>query len=228
MSELLVDTSSAGLAEIQRAAFFVLFDTLNGAIDRVNDAWQTSDESFALHTDRPFVPVTMEHVDPVNFHEGHRPSLIDAPIVNYPNVAVMAYRAVPGPGTELYDHQEKYRVNLVVETMVKATEAEGESFCDRRAQRMVTAVNACLMDNPTLGGAVSGFDGTPTVSVTEMFTRQDRGGDASSRGARASYGPKWFWQGGRLEYAVRKEAVMPTHGNDFRAPTYEGLQVDQI
>jgi len=225
---LLVDTPSAGLEEIQRSAFFVLFDTLNVAIAKVNDAWVASDESFALHTGRPFVPVLTEAVLPDNFIEGHRPSLIEAPIDNYPNVSVMAYRASPGPGSELYDHQEKYRVNLVVETMVKATEEEGESVCNSRAKRMVQAVNTCLMDNPTLGGVVSGFDGTPTVSVTELFTRKDRGGDASSRGARAAYGPSWFWQGGRLEYVVRKEAVMPTHGNDFRAPTYEGLSVDQI
>jgi hypothetical protein len=225
---LLVDTPSVGLEEIQRGAFYVLFDTLNDAIIKTNEAWLSADQSFAVHTGRPFVATELESVLPDNFVDGHRPSLIDAPIENYPNVSVMAYRAVPAPGTEQYDHQEKYRVNLVVETMVKATEAEGAEMCSRRAKRMVQAVNTCLMNNPTLGGMVSGFDGTPTVSVTELFTKKDRGGDASSRGSRASYGPEWFWQGGRLEYVVRKEAGMPTHGNDFRAPTYEGLQVDQI
>ena len=169
-------------------------------------------------------------MQPENFHEGFRPSLINAPVEGYPNLAVMAYRATPGPGTELYDHQEKYRVTLVIETMVKAMSEEGEEVCNHRAQRMVQAVHTCLMANQTLGGIVSGFDGTPTVSVTELFTRKDRGGDASSAGTRTSYGPHWYWQGGRMEYAVRKEASLPTsHGTNFRsAPTYEGLSVDQI
>lgn len=228
---LLVDTPNAALEEIQRAALLVLADTLNDAIGLVEAAWADSDQSFAERMGRAYTPVVLERVQPENFHEGYRPSLINAPVEQYPNVAAMAYRATPGPGTELYDHQEKYRVALVIEMMVKAMSDDGgEEVCNHRAQRMVQALHTCLMANQTLGGIVSGFDGTPTVSVTELFTRKDRGGDPSSAGTRTSYGPHWFWQGGRLEYAVRKEASLPTtHGTNFRsAPTYEGLSVDQI
>lgn len=226
---LLVDTPNAGMPEIQRAAFFVLFDTLNDALVLVEQSWATSDQSFSDRTGRPFVPTTLEPVEDDNFHEGLDPSLIQAPIEKFPNCSVLAYRATPGPGAALLDHQEVYRVSLTIEAMVKATPEEGVDICNRRCNRMVQAVHTCLMANQTLGGIVSGFDGTPTINVTEMFTRKDRGGDASSRGTRTSYGPEWLWQGARLEYAVRKEASMPSHGSNFRsAPTYEGLSVDQI
>lgn len=226
---LLVDTPSMGLEEIQRAALLVLADTLNEALPLVEAAWAPSDLSFATRMGILYVPTLLELVVPENFVEGYRPSLIDAPIERYPNVASMAYRATPGSGAELYDHQESYRAALTIECMVKATLEEGEAVCNRRAHRMVQAVHTCLMANETLGGIVSGFGGAPTASVTELFTRKDRGGDASSRGTRTSYGPHWFWQGGRLEYAVRKEAVTPaSHGLNFpTAPTYEGLEIDQ-
>lgn len=225
----LVATPDTGLEQIQRAAFFVLFDTVNNALPLVEAAWAASDQSFSQRTGRVHVPTTLERVENANFHEGLNPSLIQSPADKFPNVSVLAYRATPGPGSDLYDHQEVYRVTLVIETMVRSSEKEGTDMCNRRAHRMVQAIHTCMMANKNLGGIVSGFDGTPTTNVTEMFTRKDRGGSSSSRGARTSYGPEWFWQGGRLEYAVRKEATMPSHGSNFRnAPTYDGLSVDQI
>jgi hypothetical protein len=141
----------------------------------------------------------------------------------------MALRAMPGPGSDSYDHQESYRIPLVIECMVKAmpqpaskdlndaSALAAAALVNQRAHRMVEAINACMMRNTTLGGLVSGFAGAPTTSVTEMFTRKEK----------TAYGPHWFWQGGRLEYAVRKEAAMPSHGSIFRSVQREGLDIDQ-
>ena len=46
---------------------------------------QVSDEEFATATGRSSELTVLERVDPNNFHEGHRPSLISAPIDAYPN-----------------------------------------------------------------------------------------------------------------------------------------------
>lgn len=225
----IIGTPSTGSEQIQRAALYVLHKTINEAIGLVQAAWVASDTEHATVFGNTYIPTILEPIQNKNFHEGHRPSLINAPVDRYPNVAVMAYRATPAPGTDLFDHQENYRVSLAVEVMVKAMSEEGEEVCNRRAHRLVDAVHVSLMANTTLGGLVSGFDGTPTTSVTELFTRKDRGGnDSGQRGARTAYGPEWFWQGGRLEYAVRKEAAMPSHENHFRnAPTYSSLGIDQ-
>lgn len=204
----LVDTVSVGLEQIQRAAFMQLFAKLNACLGTVQAAWETSDERFAQVTGREYVPTLLESVEPENFHDGSRPSLIGAPIEKYPNVSVMCYRGTPAPGTDQWDHQDIYRTNLVIETMVKAGPEEGEEVCNRRAHRMVEAAHFALVSDKTLGGVISGFDGTPTTSVSELFTRKER----------SHVGPHWFWQGGRLEFAVRKEAVsVSNHGLPIRA-----------
>lgn len=204
---LLVDISTAGLEQIQRATLTQLFHGLNDTLVLVQAAWDPSDEQLDELRGLDYVPTVLEPVASENFYEGFRPSLISAPITNYPNVAVMAYTATPGPGTELYDHQEKYRLSLVVEGMVKASPDEGEEACNRRAQRMAEAINAVITADATLGGTVSGLDATPTIRIAELFTRKEK----------SNYGDHWFWQGCRLEYAVRKEAVIgQSHGQSFR------------
>lgn len=230
MSQLQVDLPGAGLEVIQRGAFTVLYKQLNTFIGECEAAWEQSDLDFAEMTGVNYVPTTLERVEPENFHAGHTPSLIGAPVDQYPNVVAMCYRATPGPGTEQYDHQSKYRASLIVETMVRGIpdppnndlnspeSLAAAAMVNSRAQRMVEAVHVCLMANPTLGGVVSGFDGDPTSSVTELFTRKEK----------TAYGPHWYWQGGRIEYAVRKEASLAsTHGPNFRSATYEGLEIDQ-
>ena len=81
--------------------------------------------------------------------------------------------------------------------MVKSE--SGESEVDRRAMRLVEAAHIALMRNPTLEGVVAGFDTAVNVNMGDVFTRKQR----------TSYGPEWYWKGGRLEYAVRKESAHP-------------------
>jgi hypothetical protein len=212
---LLVDQATTGLEEIQREAFYVVLDHINDAIGEVEAYWGPRDEALAVRMGVDYEPTLLERVVSENFHEGHRPSLIKAPITAYPNVSVMCFRATPHGESASHDHMDIYRDTLWIEIMVKSEVSEEE--CNRRAHRMATAVNLCVMANTTLNGIVSGLDATPSANITDLFTRKER----------SAYGPEWFWQGARLEYAVRKEAAhgSPSSGSFFRAPQYA---IDQV
>ena len=199
-----------GAEQVQRAAFLQLFQNLNPALVEMEDFMVTSDQAFSQITDRPYVATELEPVDPDNFHEGHTPSLIKAPIGEYPNCCVWVTRAAPAPGMEQYDHQTGWLDNLTVECMVKSETSEAE--VDRRIKRMAEAVNVALTSDPTLGGVVYELQTPPTVIWGDVFTRKER----------TAYGPHWFWQGVRMEYPVRKEATMPTASGSFA-----GLDIDQ-
>lgn len=212
---LLTPQATLSLEEIQRAAFYLLLDNLNAALAEVEQRWEPSDQEFAERTDRVYAPTTLEPIEVHNFHEGHRPSLIKAPVDRYPNVAVMCFLAVPSPGSDQWDHMNVYRDTLWIEVMAKAGpepvgDVEGETICNRRAHRLAEAANLCILRDESLGGIVSGHDTAPTIRMGDLFTRKER----------TSYGPHWYWQGARLEYAVRKEAAAssPSSGSFFRPP----------
>jgi hypothetical protein len=211
----LVTEPILGLENIQRAAFLVFFEQLNGAISQIASFMDDRDQEFATRTGRDYVPTVVEPVDSNNFYEGHRPSLIDAPVTLYPNFSVWSVRATPTPESADFDQSFVSRTLLYIECMVKSNLDEGE--VNRRLLRTVEATHLCVMSNPTLGGVVIGADSDPSVTISEVFTRKER----------TAYGPHWFWQGARLEYAVRKESAMPsfsTSGSIFRtAPSGPGI-----
>ena len=184
-----------GTEQIQRAIFFTLFENLNDSIALIESYMHTSDQEFADRTNRLVALTTIEPVDPEDFHEGHVPSLISAPIDNYPNVAVISVRSSPAAASDQLDQQDAYLDQIAVEVMVKSI--TGESEVDRRLKRTAEAVHLTLKARQTLGGTISGLDSMPTVVWGDVFTRKES----------TSYGPHWFWQGARLEYAIRKNAV---------------------
>jgi hypothetical protein len=204
----LVTSTVFGLEQIQRQAFYVLFDELNPVIAQISAEMDVSDRDFATHTGRTYSPVVVEQIDANNFYEGHRPSLIKAPIDRYPNCSIWGVRAVPTPESAVLDQVSVYSDLLFIEVMCHSPIDEGEA--NKRLLRTVEAVNICIMRNQTLRGLVHGLGTDPTLNVSDVFTRRER----------TSYGPQWYWQGARLEYAVRKEAVEPSStGSIFRAAT---------
>lgn len=186
-----------GLEPIQRAAFRQLYDGLNGALSQMALFMDRSDEEMATLRGAVYEPTVLEPIDPTNFYEGHRPSLINAAIEKYPNCSVMANQATPAT-LDLIDQADAYRCNLFVEVMAKTTDSE--EVVNRRVQRMAEAVNITMMTDQSLGGVVTAFDGPPVVVVGDVFVRKEK----------TSYGAEWLWQGARLEYAVRKEAARPS------------------
>jgi small nuclear ribonucleoprotein (snRNP)-like protein len=187
--------STIGLEETQRAALVRLFRHLNSAIVERQALKETEDVALADFLGRAYVPVELEQIDPENFYEGHRPSLIRAPINKYPNVAVWAVRATPHPESARSDHTDIFNVLLFVEIMCKSI--DDEETVNKRTVRTVEAVNAVMTDDKTLGGVVTGFDDDVSPSMSDVFTRKEK----------TTYGDLWFWQGARLEYVVRKDAI---------------------
>lgn len=202
-----------GLEEVQRAAFLLLFDGLNDVIAEMDAMWEGSDQALANHMSVPYVPVEVEQIAATNFYEGHRPSLIQAPVENYPNISVWAVRATAGPEHPLLDHQDVWNVLLYVEIMCKSMTDEG--IVNKRIVRTTEAANLVMQADPSLGGMVSGFGGAVSPSLSDVFTRREN----------TSYGANWYWQGARLEYVVRKDSVLleSNQGSDFRASAQPGL-----
>ena len=200
-----------GIEPIQRAAFRQLFAGLNSALAQMALFMDLSDHEIATLQGQTYEPTVLEPVEPANFYEGHRPSLINAPIDKYPNCSVMANQATPAPA-DFIDQADAYRCNLFVEVMAKTIDSE--EVVNRRVQRMAEAVNITMMVDQSLGGVVTSFDSPPVVVVGDVFVRKEK----------TSYGAEWLWQGARLEYAVRKEAARPS-SNGVVLPAFD---IDQV
>lgn len=196
MPTTLTNTTLIGLEQVQRAAFFTVLDGLNANIGVVQTYMNSSDQEFATRVGVTYAPTIIELVANANFHEGHRPSLISAPVSEYPNVSVTGNRATPSAENNSFDQLDSYRDTLAIEVMVKSIESESE--INRRVRRTAEAINITIMQDPTLGGVVNGVE-APTVMISDVFTRKER----------TAYGPHWFWQGARVEYGILKEAVQP-------------------
>jgi hypothetical protein len=215
MTTIAVSEPVVGMEIVQRGAFFALYEGLNTAIDAIEAWMDPSDQDFATRTGRAFSHVTVEHVQPENFHEGHNPSLAKSPIEGFPNVSVMAMSANPSTEDISLDQLSSYMNTIFVEILVRSSTDETE--VNRRIHRTVEAANFCLANNPTLGGVVSGLEGAPSIDISEVFVKQER----------TSYGPEWFWQGARIEYAVRKQAQQPPASGILRSASAPEYDIDQ-
>jgi hypothetical protein len=196
-------STSTGLEEIGSQALASLFSDLNTELGVQEVAGQTRDATLGEERGLPYVPLTLERITETNFHLGHRPSLIEAPINEYPSVSVMAYQS--GPSKDQGDHVESWDVNLFVEIMVKSPGADkrnrdelhqSEEIVNKRIQRTTNAVVNVLQRDRTLAGTVAEVKIPPSIVVTDAFLRSEEAG----------FGPVWLWQGARLEFQVEKYA----------------------
>lgn len=198
--------ATSGIEETQRSALIRLFDGVNAAITEREAMGRVSDEALANHMGVTYVPLEVELIDNLNFYEGHRPSLIKAPIDKYPNLSIWGVRATPHVESASSDHTNITNVLLFIEVMCKAIE---EGDVNKRLVRTVEAVNSVMQEDPTLGGGVTGFTSDPTLNLSDVFVRREQ----------TSYGDLWYWQGARLEYVVRKDSNLPSSsdGTIFRS-----------
>jgi hypothetical protein len=205
-----IDTSpNIGLGQLKREAFLVLLETLTESIEQQNEYWKPFDEELAELRKLEYEPLDVELVLTEDFYLGHNPSLIQAPIEKYPNVAVDADRAGSAFSDDL-DQAQMYGVNLYIEFMVKSEKSEEE--VSARADRMLDAINICMMSNRTLRGSVHELSDTPTVQLSDVFVRKDK----------TSYGERWFWRGGRMEYEVSKVSQFPS-GSSVTAADFASI-----
>lgn len=220
-----------GLERLQREAFLVLFKNLNQELGLLDSAWATLDQQLSVATGRDFDPITLEPVEEINFHMGHRPSLIEAPIQRYPNVSVMAYQVRPD-NQGVIDQIAQIRDRLFIEVMVKspqyetsteeatAGQIEAERIVNARIQRTTDAVNNVLQAHRTLNGTTQEIIDVPAVIISDVFPRAEK----------TSYGQPWLWQGSRLEYEVSRLSQLDEDsailGSGF--VRREGLNIDQV
>lgn len=179
-----------GLELLGRQAVISLSASINSELISVSNHWYTLDTELATLRGRTYASVSLESISNDHIHLGHRPSLIQAPIDNYPNISCMAYRAVPD--AEQLDHIDKFSANLYIETMVKGTIEEGEELVNSRIERTTESVVNVIARDSDFGGNFFSLQRPPIVSIGDLFVRREEKG----------HGPRFLWQGSRLEYAV--------------------------
>jgi hypothetical protein len=229
MSYTLIKTSLVGLEDVQRAAFYVFFEGMNNALDEIENYWTERDVIFDQMTGKDISPSLLERITPENFHEGHKPSLINGNPDRYPNVAVFATQAGPSPQDQGLDHEDSWLDTLIVEVMVKAPalnlndmSGDNEVLCNRRIQRTTEAAVLCLRRNPSLGGAMDGYTAAPQIIISDLFAmRSPSQGGAYSGEIPA--GSRYVWQGSQITFRIQKESTPPSSGPGTFA---EASQVD--
>jgi hypothetical protein len=185
-------TTRLGKELIQRQAIIVLYNHLNTKIAEMNGVWAQEDADFYSALNLGNVDFFVEPIEDFNFYAGTIPSLINAPIENYPNVCAICYFGnVPSSSD---DTGELYNATLGIEIMVKSLDSEQE--VNSRIQKTLDAVHLTFMDsleNRTLNNTILSLN-APVSSVGDVFARREK----------TSHGDRWYWQGGALQYTVNK------------------------
>jgi hypothetical protein len=158
----------------------------------MNGEWAIEDDLYWAALNRGNEEWYVETIEDFNFHAGTIPSLINAPINNYPNVCTICYIATPPTSSD--DDGELYNNVLDIEVMVKSINSEEE--VNSRIQKTLDAVNLVFMDsleNRTLNNTIPMLN-APRMTVGDVFVRREK----------TAIGDRWYWQGGSLSYTVNK------------------------
>jgi hypothetical protein len=194
--------SSTGLERLGREVVMILHSDLNEELEAVEAEWGPYDEEYAAVVHKLYNPTTLEKIQDGRFYLGHVPSLIDAPIEAFPNIAVMGYQA-QNSAPDSIDLYYGVAVSIFIEIMCKsgpypdinvAISDAGEETVNRRTTRTTDAVVSVLSRNPTLNGLVQPIQTTPSVTIFDVFKRHQN----------RDRGPLFFWQGSRIEYRVTR------------------------
>lgn len=200
-----------GAEDLQWQVFQVIYSKLNAAIAAEGVRGDDIDTAFNALTGRQLDGVTVDQIDPDNFHMGHRPSLIESPVSNWPAIAVMAYSSVQSPIDFDLDQAMTSRVSVSIEfitaagpykvgadgQIVVSPRDDAEETVDRKLKRAAEAIQVVMLANRELGGYHRPSDQAPTITFGEVFIR-DGAGDGTDREGR------YFWQGVRFQYTYDK------------------------
>jgi hypothetical protein len=187
--------AGVGLELIERKISLILFNELNDEIDLQQEKWVDRDSEWNILTGQEPSYVEVEHVEPNNFYQGHKPSIVkNAPIAKFPNVSVMVYQA--RPLTSVIDQASNFSVTVDIEMMVKG---ENEYVVNARVHRSVEAVHQVLVRNDKLGGLSFGWDNDPIIQITDIFSRKEN----------TSHGEDWLWSASRIRYNLSRHARLP-------------------
>jgi hypothetical protein len=205
----LIDTPLVGLEDIQRAAFYVMFESLNNALTEIEAYWTPRDAEYKERTGLNLAAVTLEPVENQNFYEGHIPSLIRGTPDDYPNCAVMATRAAPSSESSRFDQMNSWNDSVLIEIMVKA---EHETWVNRRCHRTAEAVVLSITRNENLGGAVNGIMAPPSIDIGDVFAVRSPGSGGAYKGQDGD-GARYVWQGASIKFQIQKDSAQPSSGS---------------
>lgn len=189
--------SGFGLEIIEQAAIKTIHNEINDELATIESVWESRDLELAQQIGLDPVTIELERFEDDNFYTGHVPTLIDAPVDKYPNIAVICSTSNPADTDMDYDQFNNYTNSLGIEIMCKSLYNESE--VNRRINRTLEAVHNVMMRNTTLNGVIEGFDSDPSAVVTNVFTRKDKTQDE----------PDWYWRAARIDYEITRQALIP-------------------
>jgi hypothetical protein len=189
------------MERLGREVVLIMADQLNAEIAAQEAAWFSLDQEYASQLGTGITNITIEQIPTSHMYLGHVPSLINAEISRYPNLSVMAFESQPG-GDVSIDLYHSTVATLYIEVMCKSgpyaandvSPSPGEDLVNRRTQRTIDAVVAVMNRNQTLNGLVQRISSAPSIVISDVFGKHEH----------RDRGPRFWWQGGRLEYRVER------------------------
>jgi hypothetical protein len=185
---MIILTKSTGMEPLGRAVLMHLQPSINSAIHAQTSIWGPLDQEFCNQFGLTYTPVILEDITGPNMHLGHIPSLIEAPIHQYPNISVMSAEMTSDESS--YDQGDEFLYGVYIEIMAKSL--SGQEDVNKRIQRTTDAVHSLLLGERTIGGNFTEFE-LRSGDVSDVFIRR----------VEKSRGEEWFWQGSRLDYSVK-------------------------
>lgn len=202
---LLLD-NRIGAEDLQLAVFKTIHANVATYVSDESTRGNTLDTQIAVAGGRSALNVTLELFDPAFIHYGHRPSMIEAPVAEYPSMAIMTYAATPSAANQTADYGYSFSLKVAIEMIVKSgpypeddREGVGEDIVGRRAKRTAEAIFRLMQDHAELDGTFMPPEIPPTVIWGEIFEREEDGV--------AAVGARWYWQGVRMEFTYVKQTV---------------------
>lgn len=195
---MLVD-NRLGAESFQYRCFEALYRHINTEIAVEQATGQVIDAAYNTLTGRNINPEVLEEFALANIHYGHRPSMIEAPVVEYPSLCVFSYRTSASGQSQ--DSTTKSSIQVAVECIVKSDgyreedrSGVGEEQVGRRVKRTAEAINNVMQRH----AATQAYSvPPPTVVWGEIFRRNEESGS----------GQAYYWQGVRMEYVFLKQNV---------------------
>jgi hypothetical protein len=156
------------LEEVARALLLTLKNDLPTHLGEVADEMQAADVQY--YTAELGLPVPETPLPgPLQYLEGHYPSILDWDVSAFPVLTAMAYEHSLDPAGLDADQVEPMGSATYVELFASDTD---EGTLSRRSWRYAKALHRCVARNPTLGGVVEPITTTPDVFVSNAVTRR--------------------------------------------------------
>jgi hypothetical protein len=211
MTVVKIDKAIGG-ERLQFAVYSALYQYINAELANQQTIGNEIDDAlYALRGTAPggVVPRTVvETMQLGNIHYGHRPSMINGGVEDYPAMSVMVYRANPSSTNANTDYGHSINLSCAIEATVKSDPFEPRDDGDyggvpeeqvgKRIKRVAEAINAVINDHPELDG---NWNFAPPENAGNVIWGDIFVLDSEESGRAVRY----LWQGVRIEYTYLKQ-----------------------